>query len=32
MLDFISNKENENIQDVILYVFDGEKIKSDNTK
>lgn len=24
MLDFISNKENENAQDIILHLFDGD--------
>lgn len=32
MLDFISKKEKANAQDIILYLFDGEKFKSYNTK
>lgn len=32
MLDFISNKDNENAQAIILHLFDGEKLKYDNTK
>lgn len=31
MLDFITKKENENAQDIISHLFDGEKLKSDNT-
>lgn len=32
MLDFISKTEKANAQDIILYLIDGEKLKSDNTK
>lgn len=32
MLDFISNKENENTQGIILYLCNGKKIKSDHTE